>query len=190
MAWLTVGDRRLIAKWSAFPSLFSRLGEAARVTTWLASSGIPVAAPMPDLNGRLLVELGNPARGRARAALPLPGSRFLLGVVPVVGGDLLDVSDPAQVRDAGLMLATVHDALAAYPHQTPRGGVRPEPKQLVHNDFRSANILHEGTKITAVLDLEELTYDTRVADLAKSAVLLVNMERPAPFRICVDHPPR
>jgi homoserine kinase type II len=88
------------------------------------------------------------------------------------------------------MLATVHDALAAYPHQTPRGGVRPEPKQLVHNDFRSANILHEGTKITAVLDLEELTYDTRVADLAKSAVLLVNMERPAPFRICVDHPPR
>ena len=49
--------------------------------------------------------------------------------------------------------------------------------QLVHNDFRSANILHDGTRISAVLDFEEITYDTRVADIAKSAVLLATRYR-------------
>jgi homoserine kinase type II len=47
----------------------------------------------------------------------------------------------------------------------------------VHNDFRSANILHDGTRISAVLDFEEITYDTRVADIAKSAVLLATRYR-------------
>jgi homoserine kinase type II len=41
------------------------------------------------------------------------------------------------------MLAAVHEALAAY-----------------------------GTRVTAVLDLEEIQYDSRVADLARAAVLL------------------
>jgi homoserine kinase type II len=40
-----------------------------------------------------------------------------------------------------------------------------------------ANILHDGTRISAVLDFEEITYDTRVADIAKSAVLLATRYR-------------
>jgi homoserine kinase type II len=69
------------------------------------------------------------------------------------------------------MLATLHEALATYPH--PFGGSRASQQhQLVHNDFRSANILQDGTKITAVLDFEEVTYRSRVADLAKATVLL------------------
>ena len=69
-----------------------------------------------------------------------------------------------------------HDALAAYPH--PVAGRRPDSgTQLVHNDFRSANLLHDGTKISAVLDLEEITFDTRVADLAKAAVMLATRYR-------------
>lgn len=47
----------------------------------------------------------------------------------------------------------------------------------MHNDFRSANILHDGTRISAVLDFEEITYDIRVADIAKSAVLLATRYR-------------
>lgn len=171
MAWVVAGDQRLIAKWSALPHRFARLADAARVVTWLDSRGIPVAAPIPATDGRLLVELGNEARGRLGSRLPLPGSRFLLGVLPVIEGDLLDINDPAQVADAGRMLAAVHEALASYPDQV--GGRRPrEREQLVHNDFRSANILHDGTSITAVLDLEEVKYGTRVADLARAAVLL------------------
>lgn len=171
MAWVTAGERHLIAKWSCSPKRFTRLEHAARVARWLEAQGVPVAAPMPATDGRLLVEFDNAGNGRLRSRLPLPGRRSLLGVFPVLEGDLLDVDEPAQVDAAGRMLAIVHEHLASYPERVGRRRPRAQ-QQLVHNDFRSANILHDGTRITAVLDLEEITYATRVADIAKSAVLL------------------
>lgn len=176
MAWVQAGGRALVAKWSALPHRFSHLVDAARVVAWLDDQAVPVAAPIAATDGRLLVELGNDARGRLRSRLPLPGGRFLVGVLPVVEGDLLAVEDPGHVDDAGRMLATLHQALATYPGQVGRRGRRAHT-QLVHNDFRSANILHDGTRISAVLDFEEITYDTRVADIAKSAVLLATRYR-------------
>jgi homoserine kinase type II len=171
MAWVTADDRRLIAKWSALPQLFANLLDAARVTTWLERCGLPVAAPIPATDDRLLVEVPTQADGHVHARRPLGESRALLGVTRVVDGDLLDSDDLGQVTDAGQMLAAVHEALAAYPDEV--GGRRPRgQEQLVHNDFRSANILHDGARVTAVLDFEEVAYDSRVADLAKSAVLL------------------
>lgn len=171
VAWIEVGGRRLIAKWSAYPHRFSRLKDAARLVAWLHSEGVPVAAPIPTGDGALLVELSNDSKGPVRSRLPLPGSRFLVGVLPVVSGELLAVEDPAQVEDAGRLLATLHETLAAYPGR-PRGRTRRGRAQLVHNDFRSANLLHDGDKICAVLDFEEITHDTRAADIGKSAVLL------------------
>lgn len=171
VAWLDVGGRRLITKWSSVPHRFSHLKNAARLVAWLDARGLPVAAPIPASDGSLLVEFGGHRRGRLRSRLPLPGSRFLVGVLPVVSGELLSVEDPRQVEDAGRMLATLHDALAAYPgHFGGRG--RRTPMQVVHNDFRSANLLHDGDGITAVLDFEEVKHDTRGSDLGKSAVLL------------------
>ena len=154
LAWITTGDRRLIAKWSVYPRLFQRLADTATLIMWLQASGIPVAGPLPARDGRLRVELNNVS----------------LGVWPVIDGDLLEVGDPAQVTEAGRMLATLHEALAAYPHRIDGGPSTNE--QLVHNDFRSANVLHDGTGITAVLDFEEVAYRGRVADLAKATVLL------------------
>ncbi|MGA3219072.1 MAG: phosphotransferase [Acidimicrobiales bacterium] len=155
LAWITIDGRCLIAKLSVSPSLFQRLADTARLRVWLQTAGIPVAAPIPTRDGRLQVELNNVS----------------LGVCPVIEGDLLDVGDPAQVTEAGRMLAALHEALAAYPHRID-GGRPTGREQLVHNDFRSANILHSGTSITAVLDFEDVTYRTRVADLAKATVLL------------------
>ncbi len=155
LAWITTDNRRLIAKWSVFPKLFQRLADAAALTSWLHERGIPVAPPIPARDGRLRVELDN----------------VLLGVYPVIDGDLLDVGDPSQVTKAGQMLARLHDAMAAYPHDI-GGAPSTRQAQLVHNDFRSANILHDGTGIAAVLDFEDVTYRTRVADLAKATVLL------------------
>ena len=155
LAWVTADDRRLIAKWSAFPWLFGRLADTATLTVWLQARGIPVAAPVPTIDGRLRLEMEN----------------ISLGVYPVVDGALLDVEDPTQVTEAGRMLASLHETLAVYPHGID-GGWPNRPNQLVHNDFRSANLIHDGARISAVLDLEEVTYDTRVADLAKAAVLL------------------
>ncbi len=171
MAWVEAGGRPLIVKWSSEPQRFARLAEAAQVVAWLDTRGIPVAAPLVADDGRLLVEQRSAASGRLRSRLPMPGARFLIGVLPVVAGDLLDVDDPAHVAEAGRMLATLHHALADHPG--PIAGRRRGPsQQLVHHDFRSANILHDGTGITAVLDFEEMTWATRVADLARSAVLL------------------
>ena len=155
LAWIVADDRRLIAKWSVYPELFQRLADTASLIRWLHAGGIPVAAPIPATDGRLRVEV----------------SDVSLGVYPVIDGDLLDVDDPAQVTQAGQMLARLHEALGAYPHRI--GGGRPgRHEQLVHNDFRSANILRDQTGIKAVLDFEDVTYHTRVADLAQAAVLL------------------
>lgn len=155
MAWITAGDRRLIAKWSVVSKLFQRLADTTALTMWLHHRGIPVAAPVPARDGRLRVELDNVS----------------LGVSPVIDGTLLDAGDPAQAAEAGRMLATLHDAMAAYPRHI-GGGPSARHHQLVHNDFRSANLLHDGTGITAVLDFEEATYRSRVADLAQATVLL------------------
>jgi homoserine kinase type II len=92
-------------------------------------------------------------------------------VYPVIDGDLLDVGDLAQVTEAGQMLAALNEAMAACPLRIDGGRSTPS-EQLVHNDFRSANVLHDGTSIRAVLDFEDVTYRTRVADLAKATVLL------------------
>jgi homoserine kinase type II len=156
LAWITTSDaQRLIAKWSVFPKLFRRLADTTALCLWLHERGIPVAAPIPARDGRLRVEQDNVS----------------IGVFPVIYGDLLDVDDPAQVADAGHTLATLHDVMAVYPHPID-GGLSAQGAQLVHNDFRSANLLHDGSGITAVLDFEDVTYRTRVADLARASVLL------------------
>jgi homoserine kinase type II len=170
MAWVTAGERRLIAKWSAQSGLFAHLDDAASVTSWLQKSHIPVAGPIPTLDGRLLIAVGRDAQGRLGSTPPSSGSRLLVGVMPALHGQLLDVGEDQQVADAGRMLA-VHEALATYPDPVD-GRMRCGDEQLVHNDFRSANVLHDGAKVTAVLDLEEIKHDSRIADLAKAAVLL------------------
>jgi len=184
-AWVDAGDRPLIVKWSSRPKRFSRLEDAARLVAWLDAEAVPVAAPIAASDGRLLVELGNDARGKLRSRMPLPGNRLLVGVLPMVEGDLLSVDDAGHVDEAGRMLAMLHQALADYPGQVGGGG-RGGRKQLVHNDFRSANVLHDGTRISAVLDFEEVTYETRAADIAKAAVLLATRYRnwDLPARAC------
>jgi homoserine kinase type II len=105
LAWIPTSDeRRLIPKWSVFPKLFQRLADTTALCMWLHDSGVPVAAPIPAGDGRLRVEQDNVS----------------IGVVPVIDGDLLDVGDPAQVA-AGHMLATLHDAMVAYPHRIDGG---------------------------------------------------------------------
>lgn len=46
------------------------------------------------------------------------------------------------------------------------------PPQLVHGDFRASNILTARSRVTAVLDFDEVGLDYRVFDLAHATVLL------------------
>lgn len=156
MAWITVGERRMIAKWSVYAPFFPRLAAIARLTSWLDERGVPVSAPQPAQDGRLQLELDG----------------FSLALQDVVPGELLDVDDAAQVRAAGEMLATLHAELAAYPGVVPTDEPPRPGTQLVGNDFRSANILWASGQISAVLDLEETRYERRVDDVAKAAAYL------------------
>lgn len=156
LAWIGVDGCRMIAKWSMRPRLFARLAAIARLTVWLGERGIPVSVPQAARDGRLQVEVDG----------------LSLGLQPVVDGELLDVTDPVQVRAAGEMLARMHAAMAVYPERIPTDEPPAPGAQLVGNDFRSANILWERRRIAAVLDLEETTYRRRVDDLAQAAVLL------------------
>ncbi|MER6972459.1 phosphotransferase [Nocardioides sp. NPDC000445] len=156
LAWLVVDGSRMIAKWSMRPGVFARLAAIARLTVWLGERGIPVSMPQAARDGRVQVEVDG----------------FSLGLQRVVDGELLDVTDPVQIRAAGEMLARMHAAMADYPERIPTDEPLAHAAQLVGNDFRSANILWSGGKIAAVLDLEEASYRRRIDDLAQAAVLL------------------
>jgi homoserine kinase type II len=198
LVWVTSPAGRMIAKWSAVPSLFPRLANVAQLTSWLSRRGLPVSAPVPAVNGDLQVELDG----------------FSLGVQSVVDGSMLDADNPAQVQAAGRALAALHATLADHPgdrllgaggqgDQTPlhtrveswldgaasrhvaalgRSLRRRLPSlppdatlrspQLVHLDIRSANLLCNGRGIAAVLDFEDAGTDYPVYDLANACVLL------------------
>lgn len=155
LAWLVVDGEHVIVKCSVDQARFSRLAEADALVAWLDSEGVPVAGPIAASDGRLRIER----------------ERFSLGLYPFVDGDLLDVADPTQVEAAGRTLATLHEALGAYP--LPYGDGRAEPnQQLVHGDFRSANILQVSARVTAIVDFDDVAYRSRTTDLARAAVLL------------------
>ena len=152
---LLVDGRYVVAKCCVDPARMAQLADVDAVVAWLHSEGIPVAPPIATSDGRLRIE---------REGLSL-------GLYPFVEGDLLDVADARQVRAAGRMLATLHETLAACPLAVGDGRAGPN-QQLIHGDFRSANILHDGAGIAAILDFDDVAYRSRVADLAKAVVLL------------------
>ncbi|MEV6282703.1 phosphotransferase [Kribbella sp. NPDC051770] len=166
------GDRGpLVVKWSLVEPLFERLDATARLLRVLDERGVPVAAPLPALDGRERVATDGPVR------------KLSVAVLPEVDGDWLDVGDEDAVRASGAALAQLHVALTGYdddrlPTSDPRKKVPAEllppgdAKQLVHNDFRAANVLTQGSKVVGVLDFDEMTWGHRVEDLAHASVYL------------------
>jgi homoserine kinase type II len=53
-------------------------------------------------------------------------------------------------------------------------GMSPDrlPWQLVHFDFRSANILCAGGEVAGIIDFEEARYEHRLVELARAAIML------------------
>lgn len=196
-------ERHLVVKWSAVPERFARLDAVTRVLTELGDRGLPVVAPVPAVDGSGRVVRDGPAG-------PLSWT-----VMPEVTGDWLDVHDERAVRDAGVQLARLHDALARIREpelEGPTGlpdlrtrvmdwlrerdhGRVPEASarlraltdavpdlegdvpQLVHRDYRSANLLVRGSRVVGILDLDEIQVDHRVQDLAQAATYLATRFR-------------
>lgn len=99
LAWIGTSCGRMLLKWSVAPARFPRLAALARLTAWLGAEGLPVSAPLAALDGRVQVEADGASLGLQRE----------------IDGDVLDITQPRQVRAAGAALARLHEALALYP---------------------------------------------------------------------------
>ncbi|GAA1493451.1 phosphotransferase [Curtobacterium herbarum] len=200
LAWVRNGDERLLLKWSVASDRFERLTFAAELTSWLGTVGLPVSAPVPTRAGAVQVtndgvsmsvqrvidgthlDVGNDDQVRAAGATlarlhdalrssPWHDSRpgVLSAPTPLteqIAGWIAS-EPPALSPEARDVLGRMLDrAPAALP-----------PVQIVHGDYRAANILCAGTAIVGVLDFEELRLDHRIVEIARSAVMLGTLFR-------------
>ena len=195
LAWVGTPSGRLLAKWSVVPGRFPRLAETARLTAWVHDRGLPVSAPVPARDGRLQVEAGkvsmglqrevggdlldtgDPGQVRATGAL-LARLQDALAAYPRADR-LPELTVPAKplVARVTSWLDSCAGHLPAAARDTLRGLVAGAPpdrlsRQLVHFDFRSANILWDRGAIAAVLDFEEAQPEHPLVELARAAVLL------------------
>jgi homoserine kinase type II len=195
LAWVGTPSGRLVAKWSVVPGRFPHLVEMARLTRWLDGQGLPVSAPLPALDGRLQIEVdgasmclqheiegdlldtADPDQVRAAGAV-LARLQDALAAYPDTDrvAALAGPSVPLAARVTGWLdsgaaqvPATARDTLRGLVADAPADRL---PTQLVHRDFRSANILCAGVEVAAVIDFEEARLDHRVVELARSAVML------------------
>ncbi|AYG05491.1 phosphotransferase enzyme family protein [Gryllotalpicola protaetiae] len=194
LAWVSSESGPLLLKWSVAPERFARLAAVAQLTNGLASRGIPVSALVPALDGEIQLELGGASLGLQRKApgelldVDDPEQVFAAGAAlarlheslgSVPADSLPSIEAPTQP-----LAKRVSDWLASSPGHLPAdgretlqrliaaAGAEPLPLQLVHGDYRAANILVEGGEISAILDFEEAWLDHRIVELARSSVLL------------------
>lgn len=157
IAWVSSDHGPLVVKVSSAQDRFALLAASTRLLTELAARGIPVPAPLPSRDGPVRLEVDGPSG---------PLSLAVLAEIP---GDWLDVSDrdPGRVPAASDRLAELLTGLPA-----------PEdPPQLIHGDFRAANLLVRDSGIAAVLDFDDVRLDHRIADLAQAATYLATRFR-------------
>lgn len=198
LAWLTTADGEFLAKSCAYVPAHARLLAAGELVGWLAQQGLPVAAPLAAQRGSVQVvadhlslgvqplmagELLDPsdlrqaqAAGRTLAqlhqalatypqALTFPGQT----TVPVLAASMATWAKQKLTAATTPHLLTAYTTLQAEVDHLPTTALVP---QLVHGDYRAANILWQDDRIAAVLDFEESRRGYRVNDLAWAAIHL------------------
>lgn len=211
IAWATTDRGPLIVKLSRAPDRFAQIAATTRLLTDLAARGIPVAAPLPSGDGEVRLEVDGPSGPLSVAVLPevdgdwlevadLPAVHAAGACLATLHGALEDVDTDDLPHDTPRPLTgritawlTDHDpgrAPAASARLTELLAELPAPEdspQLIHGDFRAANLLVQGGRIAAVLDFDEVRVDHRMADLAQASTYLATLFRnwgplPAPAR--------
>lgn len=195
--WMGSDDGVLVVKWSRARERFAGLEASTRLLRSLDSRGVPVASPIAALTGADRVVLQGPSGPLSVTVLPeLVGDWLDVqdhAAVRSAGACLAQVHDalgavgrhapPGPAPTGGVrrrILDWLRDGdrgLAPEASQrlsdlvSERADLEDEP-QLVHNDFRAANILTQGPRVVGVLDFDDVVVDHRVADLAKACVYL------------------
>jgi homoserine kinase type II len=195
LAWVGTPSGRLLAKWSVVLERFPGLVETARLTSWLHGRGLPVSALVPARGGRLQVEVDRVSMGLQREIVGDLLDTADLNQVRPAGALLAQLQDamaaypdadqlPALAVSSKPLTARVTnwldsraDHLPMAARDTLRGLVTSAPpdrlpRQLVHFDFRSANILCARGEVAAIIDFEEAQHDHRLVELARATVLL------------------
>lgn len=202
IAWVQTSSGRLVVKWSRAVELFPKLDASTQLLHTLGAQGLPVAAPIAALDGLARVSLDGPAGTLSVTVLPeLTGDWLDIAdqsAVHAAGASLADIhralsdshlkasfSPPRGQRlaeriadwlaegDRGFAPAASRQLAESLP-QMPKLDDQP---QLVHNDFRAANILTQGSQVVAVLDFDEIAIEHRVHDLAQASVYLGTLFR-------------
>jgi homoserine kinase type II len=192
MLWVTVEDAgQLVLKVCRLGGAHGWLTRRGALVRWLAGCDLPVAPPLPNLGGDhqllrdgrsvgvqpvLSGELLNAAdldqvraAGSTLAALHIrlaawPDAELLEHVQPVAGGDRLwgyPKGHPEHVPPE--LQRRLDQRIVDLPEL---------PRQPVHADFRGANVLYGGGRITGVIDFEEARLDAAVVDVAHAVCLL------------------
>lgn len=195
IVWVETSHGPLVVKWSRAQERFASLEISARLLRVLGGQGVPVAAPIASIDGRDRVVLDGPLGPLSIAVLPELAGDWLdpedEASVWAAGACLAELHDALRSHPVDRMLTTAevaglaeridgwlahHDrglAPAASRRLMELVATLPElddEPQLVHNDFRAANILTRGSSIVGVLDFDEMRWDHRVSDLAKASV--------------------
>lgn len=209
LAWVHTDAGTVVVKIGSATPAFDRLDAIATLLGQLESNGLPVAAPLPDQDGR--------RRRVLESDRPLS-----VAVHPLIDGDLLDVSDLVAVRATGELVGRLHAALVDVdaapfadgprefigdPRERITAGLDRLPRarapraharlidllnelpdldvtpQLGHGDIRGANVLVRDHRVAALLDFDELSLRHRTMEISLGAVLLATEFRrwpPAP----------
>ncbi len=198
IAWLTTTAGPLLAKCCAFTAAHQRLQDSGELVHWLGQAGLPVSPPLVATTGavqnrcdhlsvsvqRIIAgDLLDPTHAEqahnagvtlarlhqalasypqaARFAPPMPLPALPTAVAEQVTQKIAALTDPALVDGSRRLL-----------QQIPRLDTTPLSPQLVHGDYRAANVLWQVDSIAAVLDFEEVRWGYRVNDLAWATVHL------------------
>lgn len=194
--WAGTDCGDVVVKWSMDEGLFNHLDLSSRLMLDLTGSGVPVPSPVLTTGGDVRAILDGPSGRLSVTVVPeVDGvwldiqdgvavhaagaclARLHQGLAAVDGQAWppaspqpllariqmwLDERDRGFAAEASLRL---RDLLSRSP-------ALEEATQLVHNDFRAANILTHRSKIVGVLDFDDVLLDHRVSDLAKASTYL------------------
>jgi len=196
IAWANNDRGGVVVKWSMHEASFDHLDRSSRLLRDLTGGEVPVPTPFLTADGDVRKILNGPTGRLSVAVLPqLDGDWLDVGdgaAVHAAGAclarlhqALATIGDhgwrpadprplPARIRgwlderDRGFAPQAslrLRDLLSRSPalDQTP---------QLVHNDFRAANILTRDSTIIGVLDFDDVYVDYRLSDLAKASTYL------------------
>jgi len=198
LAWLTMPQGRFLAKCCAYLPAHARLLAAGELVGWLAQQGLPVAAPLASHRGPVQVSADHLSLGiqpiivgelldptdlnqaqvaghtlaqlqQALATYPQSTAFSGQAMVPPLAERIVAWGQEKLSTATDPTLLAAYAALEAAVARLPALDTAP---QLVHGDYRAANILWQDDRIAAVLDFEESRWGYRVNDLAWAAVHL------------------